>query len=190
MISLISKIVSFYNLLYSKFKLRNMRYKGSSIYITPKIRFKNKQYISIGDNCFLGKGCRIEAWDKYNDKNYLPEIIIGNDVKIYASCHIGAINKIVIGDQCLFGSNVMIIDHSHGRSILSEAEIHPSKRDLYSKGEIVIGPLTWIGENAVILPGVHIGRSVIIGANAVVTKNIPDYSVAVGNPAKVVKKIV
>mgnify|MGYP002627281243 CR=1 FL=1 len=102
---------------------------------------------------------------------------------------IGAINKIVIGDECLLGSHVMIIDHSHGKNEFEEMKIHPSSRDLFSKGEIVIGEKCWLCENVVILPGVHIGECCVIAANSVVTKDIPAYSVAAGNPARVVKSI-
>jgi len=62
------------------------------------------------------------------------------------------------------------------------------KYDIVSKGDIIIEDDVWIGSNSVILSGVKIGRGSIIGAGSVVTKNIPAYSIAVGNPAKVIKK--
>lgn len=60
---------------------------------------------------------------------------------------------------------------------------------MYSKGDVSIGKNVWIGEKATILPGVTIGEGSIIGANSVVTKNIPPYSIACGIPAKVIKKL-
>jgi len=87
------------------------------------------------------------------------------------------------------GSHVTIIDHSHGKNLLEELSTHPSERDLYSKGEVTIGDYCWLCENVVVLPGVHIGSGTTIGANAVVTHDIPNNCVAVGNPARVVKKI-
>ena len=104
-------------------------------------------------------------------------------------CHIGAINSIEIGDDCLFGSRVMVLDHSHGRSIIEEKDIHPAKRDLYSKGPIKIGKRVWIGENAVILGGVTIGDGAVVAANAVVTKDVPPYTIVGGVPAKVIKEM-
>ena len=65
----------------------------------------------------------------------------------------------------------------------------PVEREIYSKGAVRIGNNVWIGDKATILPGVTIGDGVIIGANSVVTKNIPDYCVVGGNPAKVIKSI-
>ena len=110
-------------------------------------------------------------------------------MKINSTCHIGSINSVVIGNYCLFGSHVLIIDHSHGNSAESEINLHPSNRNLYSKGPISIGDRCWLAENVVVLPNVNIGEGCIIGANSVVTHDIPAFSVAVGNPAKVVKII-
>ena len=82
----------------------------------------------------------------------------------------------------------MIIDHSHGNNVYRELLIHPAKRNLYSKGTIRIKDRVWIGEQVLILPDVTIGEGAVIGAGSVVTKDIPPYCVAVGNPAKVIKK--
>lgn len=172
-----------------KWLQNNCKYFGENIRITPNLRIFNPQYISLGANSYFGPGCRIEAWDSYNKKKFNPQIILGKDIRINSRCHIGAINKVTIGDNCLIGSNVMIIDHAHGDNSPKELLLHPGDRDLYSKGPISIGERTWLCENVVVLPNVHIGKGCVIGANAVVTKDIPDYSVAVGNPARVVKQV-
>lgn len=176
-------------LLYSRKQCKYLASYGNNISIAPKIRLYNPKYISVGSGCYFGPGCRIEAWDHYNDTKYEPQILIGDNVKINSTCHIGAINKVEIGRDCLLGSHVMIIDHSHGKSELAEAAKHPSDRDLYSKGRIEIGEKCWIAENVVILPGVKIGEGCIIGANAVVTKSFPAFCVIAGNPAKIVKRL-
>ncbi|MEE3392707.1 MAG: acyltransferase [Lachnospiraceae bacterium] len=162
---------------------------GKNVRIDLGMNLLNGKYVTVGDDCYFGPNCRIEAWDSYSDRKFTPQIIFGNDVRINSKCHIGSINSVVIGDNCLFGSNVMIIDHSHGRNLYEEMNIHPSERELFSKGPIEIGHNTWLCENVVVLPGVKIGCCCTIGANAVVTCDIPDYSVAVGNPARVVKII-
>lgn len=177
-------------LLYAKNKLGNAEYFGTGVVALPKLKLKNVKYMSIGDECYFGSNCRIEAWDEYNGKTFNPAIIIGKDVRINSACHIGCINRVKIGDQCLLGSNVMIIDHSHGKNDMEELSIHPSLRDLYSKGEIVLGERCWVGENVVILPGVHIGDETVIGANSVVTKSMPEKCVIAGNPAHIVRKLV
>ena len=145
--------------------------------------------IEIGDNFYFGLNGRLEAWQKYDQFIYNPKIIIGNNVKINSNCHIGSINKIVIGDNVLIGSEVFITDHSHGTTSKEELNIIPNERKLYSKGKVIIEDNCWIGEKAIILPNVHIGKGTIIGAGAIVTHDIPPYVVAVGNPAKVVKNL-
>ena len=65
----------------------------------------------------------------------------------------------------------------------------PALDDLPLKGDTVVGSDVWIGQNVTVMPGVHIGDGAIIGANSVVTKDVPDYAVAVGNPARVVKML-
>lgn len=182
------KVIKALRILYADIKLNKAR-KGKRVAACRMLVVRNPKHFIIGDYCYFGPDCRIEAWNKYNDKYYNPEIIIGRDVRINSTCHIGAINKIEIGDECLLGSHVMIIDHSHGKNEYEELKIHPSRRNLFSKGEIVIGKKCWICENVVILPGVHIGDCCIIGANSVVTKDVPAYSVVAGNPARVVKTI-
>jgi acetyltransferase-like isoleucine patch superfamily enzyme len=64
----------------------------------------------------------------------------------------------------------------------------PIKRSLFSKGPVIIGDNVWIGDKATILPGVSIGNGAVIAANAVVTKDVPAYSVAAGNPARIIKQ--
>lgn len=150
---------------------------------------KGEKYIRIGRNFTCRRGLRLEAIDKYYDQKFVPEIIIHDNIDIGTECHIGAINKIEIGDGVLLGSKVYITDHSHGRVVDEEKEIPPAYRNLYSKGPVRIEDNVWIGDNVVILPGVSIGKGSIIGANAVVTKDVAPNSVAVGCPAKVLRKL-
>lgn len=170
-------------------KKRKLLFIGNNTKFSGDIYFKNPQYIRLGDNCYIGPECKIEAWDHYGEDRFNPQIILDSNVRINSKCHIGAIRKVVIGSGTLIGSNVMIIDHSHGKSVLGEMKRPPAERELYSKGSVEIGENCWICENVCILPNVHIGRGSIIGAGAIVTKDIPPYSVVGGNPAKVVKSI-
>lgn len=101
--------------------------------------------------------------------------------------HIGAINQVVIGDNLLTGSNVYITDHNHGKSGIEDCILPPLQRKLFSHGAVEIGKNVWLGNNVVIMPNVKIGDGVVIGANAVVTKDIPEYCVAAGCPAKIIR---
>ena len=102
-------------------------------------------------------------------------------------CHITACHSITIGNNVLTGRYVYISDNSHGKNIESELNTPPSLRPLYAKGPVVIGNNVWIGESARILSGVTIGDGAIIGANAVVTHDVPSGAVVGGVPAKVIK---
>lgn len=130
-------------------------------------------------------GTRIEAWTSYAGEKFNPIIEIGKNVHVGVNCHITAIKGIQIGDVVLFGSNVLVSDNNHG-GFSKDYALPPIKRQLNSKGETIIGNKVWLGDNVVVLSGVKIGNNSIIGANSVVTKDIPSFSIAVGSPAKVI----
>lgn len=150
---------------------------------------KNHRYISIGDNFSCLWNTRLEAWDRYYDQVFTPELIIGNNVSINSDVHIGCINKVVIGNNVLMASRIFISDHSHGDITAEALELPPVQRKLVSKGPVIIEDGVWIGEGVSVLSGVTIGRDAIIGANAVVTQNVPPRSVVAGIPARVIKTL-
>ena len=106
---------------------------------------------------------------------------IGNNVSIGEYSHITCTNKATIGNGVLTGRFVLITDNSHGATTNDEIETPPLSRQIHSNGTTTIKDnVCWIGDKVTILPNVKIGKGAIIAANAVVTKDIPDYSVAVG----------
>lgn len=125
------------------------------------------------------------AW---NENENEPQIIFGNNCLIRRGSHITALNSIIIGDNLLTGTNVLITDNSHGKTDFESLRIPIRGKRIVSKGGVIIGNNVWLGNNVCVMPGVTIGNCVIIGANSVVTHDIPDYSVAVGIPAKVIKQ--
>lgn len=82
-----------------------------------------------------------------------------------------------------------ISDHSHGKLNKTDIKKVAIERRLYSKGNIIIEDNVWIGEGCVILPNVKIGQNSVIGANTVVTKDVPRNSIVVGNPGRVIRQI-
>ena len=175
------------NYFYSGVVARRFHSFGKDSVIAYRLfRVRGSKLISIGVRTEIDKGARLTAW-KSGDSSKSPVIKIGNDCKIGACVHITAINGVSIGDNLLTGTNVLITDNSHGFTDKKTLELPPHGREVVSKGKVKIGNNVWIGNNVCVLPGVTIGDGVVVGANSVVTKDIPDYCVAVGNPAVVVK---
>lgn len=145
--------------------------------------------------CHIGKGVRIgsdvvlEVYDKYMEQSFSPKFSIGNDSCIGDDSHITCINEIRIGNNVRMGRKIFITDNAHGASDPNLLDVRPNLRPMISKGPVVIEDNVWIGEMVCIMPGVIVGRGSIIGANAVVTKNVPSYCLVGGNPAKVIKQL-
>ena len=177
-----------YNKLYTERMKKVFASVGDNAYIMSNIYVRGGQKIIIGNNFYCYWGVRIETYSCHNGMKFNPQIIIGNNVSINPDCHIGAINRIEIHDGVLMASRVFITDHFHGKINREELLVSPQKRILFAKGTVIIKKNAWLGEGVAVMPGVTIGENSVIGANAVVTKDIPDNSIAVGIPAKVIKQ--
>jgi acetyltransferase-like isoleucine patch superfamily enzyme len=185
-----SFITNKYSQLYTFWLLRQFKRIGPNVFFAYPMYLKGGKYIKIGSDFNCDHRLRLDAYDEYLGNKYFPEILIGDHVSIQKDCHIGAINKIVIGNNVLMASKVYISDHSHGEITLETLKLPPAKRPLFSKGPVIIEDNVWLGEGVVVLPGVTIGENSIVGANAVVTKSIPKNSVAAGNPARIIREII
>lgn len=160
--------------------------KGSYISTTPTLQNANR--IVIGNNVGIGKDVLLRCYD-LEEKN-TSRIIIGDGSRIGDYSTISSCNDIIIGKGVRTGRMVMITDNSHGHTDRpEELEISPIHRPLVSKGSIKIEDNVWIGEKVSIMPNVTIGKGAIIAANAVVTKDVPAYTIVAGCPAKIVKTI-
>ena len=115
--------------------------------------------------------------------DYGSHIEVGKNFFANYNCTIIDVAKVKVGDNCQMAPNVAVYTAGH--------PIHPvSRNSLYEYGiSVTIGDNVWIGGNTVIMPGVHIGSNTVIGAGSVVTKDIPDWVVAAGNPCRVIRQI-
>ena len=156
--------------------------RGSQIF-KPYLQLTGIKNISIGNGTLILNNARLAVYGDC-DKT---KIMIGDNTYIgfgfSALCSSKATIK--IGDNVLFASNVLVTNENHG--INPEIEIPYMNQQLTAQN-VSIGDGCWIGEKVCILPGVTIGQKCIIGAGSVVTKSIPDYCIAAGNPAKVIKE--
>ncbi|MDE6378964.1 MAG: acyltransferase [Muribaculaceae bacterium] len=175
-------------ILYTGYRKRGFRSFGASSRIRPKFNvLVGEKYISVGEECYFGKDVQLTATDSFEGQTFSPSITIGNNCSIHDYAHVTAINCIHIGNNVRTGKNVLITDNAHGASDPVILDMAPNHRPLYSKGPVIIEDNVWIGAKSSIMPGVTIGRGAIIGAGSVVTKDIPSYALAAGNPARVIK---
>ena len=138
--------------------------------------------ILIDDNVRIWRSARLDA---LNAALGVERINIGEGTVIHPYSHIGAIESVRIGCGVLIASHVFITDHDHDWSCPAEPVIR-NRRAIASA--VKIGDYAWLGERVMVLKGVHIGEHSIIGAGSIVTNDVPPYSMAVGSPARVVKR--
>lgn len=149
-----------------------------------------EEHICIGEGTHLGEHCILTAWERTcAGGDFHPEIMIGKDCSFGEYNHITSTNKIVIGDNLLTGRWVTITDNNHGETDWTTLQMPPLLRLVTSRGPVIIGKNVWIGDKATILPNVTIGDGAVIAANAVVTHDVPAYSVVAGNPARIIKRV-
>lgn len=149
---------------------------------------RNKKHITFGKGFTCGYGCRLESVQTAPEQ--YGTVVFGENVKIGDHVHISSASRIEIGNDVLMASHIFITDLEHGKYAgenQTSPVLAPDDRPIYSE-DVKIGNKVWIGENVVILKGVTVGDGCIIGSSAVVNKSIPSGCIAVGNPARVVKK--
>jgi acetyltransferase-like isoleucine patch superfamily enzyme len=117
-------------------------------------------------------------------QRFQPRIVIGHRVTATGGLTLDAMQEIVIEDDVMFGANIIVMDGLHG---YARADVPYKYQPMGRIAPVRIGRGAWIAQNVVIMPGVTIGEYAIVGANSVVTHDIPARSIAFGNPARVVK---
>lgn len=160
--------------------------EGSIVCFPPNTIF-NEHYIRIGAFTIIGPQATLSAGMAPGQRCVRdPVVTIGDRCLIGKGSGVVGHFQIVIGDDVWTGHHVYITDQNHGYEDVSL----PISKQSMPEQEVHIGSGSWLGHGSVVLPGSHIGEHVVIGANSVVTGVIPSYSVAVGSPAKVVRRYV
>lgn len=170
--------------LLSLIKIFSLRLRGYRIEYSVLLRGDNnffqstKHAISISSGVILGKGTRISGGGE-------GKIFINENVLIDNYTFVMAHEKIIIGENTSIAAFCFITDFNHK---FKSKNVSVLKQG-YDTKPVSIGKAVWIGTHCIILPGVRIGDGAVIGAGSVVTHDVPERSIAVGNPAKVIKKI-
>ena len=179
---LYKRICSFIRRIYWSRKFGSVK---GRIGIGKHVTFQNPDTLHFGKNVSIGKYTYFLPLKEYAGISYHPKITIGDGCWIGIRNSFACIDSIEIRNNVLFAGYVHITDHSHG---YEDANEPIKKQKLISKGPIVIEDDCWLGFGCEILSGVHIGKHSIVAARAVVTKDVPAYSIVAGNPARVVKQ--
>lgn len=159
-----------------------LRSFGANSQIDAPARIYGKAGIALGRQVRIWHNARIEAFKLEPGRT---RVWIGDRTVIQPFVHIGAAESVVIGQGVLMASFVYITDHDHDWSDPDDPIV--SNRRLIV-APITVGDYVWIGERVMILKGVNIGERSVIGAGSIVTRDIPPYSLAVGAPARVVRR--
>jgi len=159
---------------------------GKASLLSRPIALTKPQHIRIGENVNIRPGARLEVIVLHPLNP--PELRIGNNVGIEQNVHIVCHHRVIIEDNVSVTANCSIVDTTHPFDDLPyDAKVGAHIQD--DDGFVEIGKGTFLGIGCVVLPNVRIGKGCVIGAHSVVTRDIPDYSVAVGAPAVVIRSI-
>lgn len=158
----------------------------SAICFPPAALF-GERYISVGAGTVIGPNATLSAGVSPEHELGDVEIVrIGDRCLIGKGSGIVALERIEIGNDVFTGHHVYITDANHGYEDLRT----PPGRQFAKPRPVTIGDGTWLGHGSIVLPGACVGRHVVVGAGSVVTGTLPDYCVAVGNPARPIRRFV
>jgi len=172
---------------------------GKGCLIERDVRLEIPSRIFLHNRVFLGEHCWISAGSKdgeirFGDDSFIAhrctltaqggKILLGEHVHVSRNTYINGNGEVEIGKDTMFGPNVVLISGDH---VFDDVNV-PIRLQGIARDKITIGHDVWVGANVCVMSGVTIGEGTIVGSGAVVTKDIPPYSIAVGVPAKVLRK--
>jgi acetyltransferase-like isoleucine patch superfamily enzyme len=163
--------------LWLKVRWRGRLQTDGMCFVCPGVKFEigRNATVSLGRWSWIGHGCKVRVHE--------GELSIGAKSVLGQDCTISAFQHITIGRECIIADRVMIIDFDHG---MVEVERPIREQGIY-KRDVDVGHGVWIGYGACLLRGVQVGDNSVIGASAVVTRDVPDNAVVAGVPARLIR---
>jgi acetyltransferase-like isoleucine patch superfamily enzyme len=156
---------------------------GARSVLQPPIRVGGEHRIAVGSDVFVGAGAWLQAIPGPDGEG---RIEIGDGTSLAGGCVLSSAVSVKLGPRVLFARNVYVADHRHAFADGTRAVLD---QGIEQVAPVSIGDGAWLGENVVVGPGVTIGRGAVIGANAVVLDDVPERAVAVGAPARIVRRL-
>lgn len=169
---------------YRIFNKRKFAAIGKKSYFRNPIFLSGTRYIHMGEDVAFWDHARVEVIDSWNDQTFTPRLNLGNHINIGQNCHITLAERIDIEDGVVCTARVMITDIHH---VTDDLTIPVLDQGIVTK-PVRICEGAFIGLGAMIMPGVTVGKHAVVGAGAIVTKDVPDYATVVGAPARIVKQ--
>lgn len=169
--------------LYSKWRLQSIRFSNPNCNIHDGVIISgNTCGLKLGDNVSIGK---YSVLTLSSQNETMPKLILGKNTYIgeYNNIRVAG-GEITIGSGCLISQFVTIVSSNH--QIEKDKPII-SQKWTTDNNFVHIGDDVWIGASSVILPGVTVGKGAVIAAGSIVTKDVPEYAIVAGNPAKIIK---
>ena len=174
-------LIRIYNKLYScLLQLIYFKKIRNSIVLSMHVRIERSKCVRLGNEVYINS----DVWLNTMAEDAMLEISDG--VYIGRFVQINCMKSIHIGKNVMLADRVYIADNSH---CFDKRDIPISQQGFQFRGEVMLADGCWIGCGAVIMPGVKVGKNAVVGANAVVTKDVPDFAIVAGVPAKIIRYI-
>jgi acetyltransferase-like isoleucine patch superfamily enzyme len=161
---------------------------GRRSVLQPPILLDGERRIAIGSDVWVGAGSWLRVLSEQRGGVTGDDVVLelGDGTNLAGNCTIAAAASVRLGAHVLLARGVYIADHSHAFADLERPVI---KQGIDGVAPVTLADGSWLGQNVVVCPGVRIGRNAVIGANSVVVRDIPDHCVAVGAPARVIRRL-
>jgi acetyltransferase-like isoleucine patch superfamily enzyme len=156
---------------------------GRNTVLETPVRLSGEGRIALAGDVYVGPGSWLQTVPHNGARTVA--LVVGDGAQMSGGCVISAAASVTVGRNALLARNVYVSDHNHTFGSRSRPVV---EQGITEPRPIRIGDGAWLGENVIVGPGVSIGRGAVVGANAVVLEDVPDLAVAVGVPARVVRR--